>query len=640
MSELEPARVVWDGGTAFSPRYGDVYASRDGALGQARHVFLSGNDLPQRWRGREQFVVVETGFGLGVNFLATWAAWRADSLRPARLHFVSVERHPVAAQDLARTAPDPLRDLALALAGHWPLPLPGLHRLSFDAGGVTLTLALGDATRVVPQLVAGADAFYLDGFAPDRNPDMWSPALLKSLARLARPGATLATWCVAQPVRDALAEAGFDVRLRPGFGRKRHMLAAHFAPRWKTRRHEPPQPRRGERSALIVGAGLAGCAAAAALGRRAWRVEVLESKSGPGGGASALPWGLLHPQISADDGVLARLTRAGTLLSLPVLDAEARCDPVVGSRCGVLQVARGEDEAAALQATLARLSLPEGFVRWMDADEAARRCGVPLRCGGLWFEAAGIASAPRWCARMLDEAGVRLCTGVAVAAVRPSGDGWAALDEAGERVAESPLLVVATALTAPALLSLRAAPVRGVRGRVSRLRPEDLGDLRAALAGDGTVVRGPDGFVGVGASYEPVSDAADPDPEAIHRGNLQRLRRVLGRDVDVEVTGVHDGVRCVSHDRLPFAGPVAHEDAALSRAAELRGAHLPDLPRRPGLYASFAFGSRGLTLARLAGELIAAQAEGEPWPVERSLAGAIDPARFLLRRLRAGAGPR
>ncbi|MDA0190182.1 MAG: tRNA (5-methylaminomethyl-2-thiouridine)(34)-methyltransferase MnmD, partial [Proteobacteria bacterium] len=195
-------------GTPRSDVYDDVYHSAAGALGQARHVFLAGNGLPERWRGRERFAVLETGFGLGGNFLATWAAWRADPQRCERLHFVSCEKHPFTAADIAAVhatllaAPDGadvLAPLAAQLRARWPLLVPGFQRLHFDAGRVTLTLLLGDATRLLPQLDPGdgIDAFFLDGFSPAKNPDLWSPALLGQFARLAAPGATLATWSVA-----------------------------------------------------------------------------------------------------------------------------------------------------------------------------------------------------------------------------------------------------------------------------------------------------------------------------------------------------------------------------------------------------------------------------------------------------------
>jgi len=628
---LRPAQIERDAaGAAFSPQYGDVYANRDGALGQARHVFLGGNDLPARWRGRASFVVVETGFGLGVNFLATWQAWRDDPARCVRLHYVAVEKHPVAAADLLAFAPAPLAPLARALAACWPLPLPGLHRLDFDDGALRLTLAFGDARALLPQLVAGADAFFLDGFAPDRNPELWEPPLIKALVRLARPGATLATWCTARAVREALAASGFAVESRPGYGHKRQMLAARFAPRWRLRRHEPPVAYAGERKALAIGAGLAGSWAAAALTQRGWQVRVLEGGAGPAAAASALPWGLVHPQFAADDNLLARLTRAGFLLGRQRLASAPYWQPG-----GVFQQARDEAEAARWRAALgASDDWPRDYLRWVELDEAAALVGAAPCRGGLWFAQGGVVSAARWCAALL--AGSHTQFGTAVAALERRDGQWHALAPDGRSLAAAPVVVVANALDAPRLLGLRHAPVQPVRGRISVLSG-DL-PLRAGIGGDGYLVRGADGWLGVGASYEfPPPERTAPIAECdIHAGNLQRVRRLLRAAPPLAPNGVFDGLRCVARDRLPLAGAVADEAAALDAATELRGAHLADLPRREGLFCSFALGSRGLTLAPLAAELIAAQVEGEPWPVERALADALDPARFLLQRLRRG----
>ena len=242
---LVPAEPAFDAaGTPYSPEYGDIYHSADSGPGQARHVFLGGNDLPARWSGERVFTIVETGFGLGVNFLATWDAWRADSRRPERLHFVSVEKHPFTREGLAglHARYAEFAPLAAQLQSAWPLPLPGMHRLEFEGGRVLLTLAFADAADILPQLRLAADAFYLDGFAPDRNPDMWSPEMMKALARIARNGATLATYTTARAVRDALAAAGFTPELRTGFGRKRNMLAARYSPQ-RTARHGLPAPK-------------------------------------------------------------------------------------------------------------------------------------------------------------------------------------------------------------------------------------------------------------------------------------------------------------------------------------------------------------------------------------------------------------
>ncbi len=639
LRSLTPADVLPSAdGAPFSARYGDVYASRDGAAGQARHVFIGGNELPARWAGADQFVVVETGFGLGVNFLATWQAWRDDPARPRRLHYVSVELHPLAAGALRAPAPLELGELAQQLAAAWPLPLPGLHRREFEHGAVVLTLAFGDARDLVPRLACGADAIYLDGFAPDRNPQMWEPALLKSIARLARPGATLATWCTARAVRDALDGAGFALQLRTGFGRKRDMLIGRYAPRWRTRRHEPPGAYRGERSALVIGAGLAGATAAHALARRGWRVQVLERGTHIASDASALPWGLLHPQITADDSVFARLTRAGCFAARAALARLEAQGGALWRSCGVLQQAASGAEFDQWVALHAHSGWPDAYAAPRDPDAAAALIGRRPRRGGWWFADGALVAAARWCAAALAHASIDVRCNVGVERLQRDGDGWRALDAGGRALAAAPVVIVACAFDAPRLLGTPVA-LTPVRGRITRIDPAALDGLRAGLAGDGYVLNGLDGWAGVGATYEmPLQgDAAGALDEArAHASNLARLPRLLADTPQVAPIGVFDATRCVSRDRLPLAGQAADLDAVRARQARLRGAHLADLPRAPGLFASFAFGSRGLSLAALAAELIAARIEGEPAALERDLADALDPARELLHALRRG----
>lgn len=230
---LVPARLILDAaGTPISETYGDIYHSAAGGHAQARHVFLAGNGLPERWQGREAFTILETGFGLGINFMATWLAWKADPARCAQLHFISLEKHPFSVADLAvaHAAWPEFKVLAGELRAHWPPLESGAHCLALDGGQVILTLVFGDAVETLPLLETKADAFYLDGFSPALNPDLWSPALCRSLARLANDGATLSTWSVAGAVRRALRDAGFCVEKRAGFAGKRQMLVGRFTP--------------------------------------------------------------------------------------------------------------------------------------------------------------------------------------------------------------------------------------------------------------------------------------------------------------------------------------------------------------------------------------------------------------------------
>src|SRR6185437_7762702 len=353
---LIPAVLAFrNNGTPFSPLYDDIYHSAVGGLEQARYVFLRGNALPERWQHRRIFTVLETGFGLGINFLVTWAEWRADPSRCERLHFVSTEKHPFTVADLrsvyAATLSDPtIAALAETLASAWPMLVPGTHRLEFEGGRVVLTLVLADAVDSLPALRLRADAFYLDGFAPARNPELWTPAIFKALARLAGEGATFATYSSAGDIKRALTQCGFEYRKVDGFGWKRAMLVGHFAPRWRVRRYEPPAPHAlVERHAVVIGAGLAGCAAVERLTARGWRVTSLERHASVAHDASGNPAGVFHPMISRDDSVASRVTRTGFLYALRRWAALERLGlrPLRGGE-GLLQIAADDDEARAI----------------------------------------------------------------------------------------------------------------------------------------------------------------------------------------------------------------------------------------------------------------------------------------------------
>ncbi len=225
---IETAAIAFSPeGIPWSAAFGDIYHTSDGGLGQIEHVFMAGNGLPLRWRGRDSFTILETGFGLGLSFLATWHAWRHDPQRGDKLRFISVEKYPFAPADLERLHRDwpQFAELSAQLVAAWPPLVEGQHELVLDAGRVTLTLLLGDALEQLPRLTAQADAIYLDGFAPSKNPAMWSRQLFAELARLAAADCTLATWTVAGQVRRDLQAARFTVAKTRGFGGKRQMLA-------------------------------------------------------------------------------------------------------------------------------------------------------------------------------------------------------------------------------------------------------------------------------------------------------------------------------------------------------------------------------------------------------------------------------
>jgi tRNA 5-methylaminomethyl-2-thiouridine biosynthesis bifunctional protein len=619
-ARLEPADVAYDDdGTPRSARYGDVYHSAASGPGQARHVFLGGNGLPARWAARRAFAVLELGFGLGVNFVATWRAWRDDANRPRQLHYVAIDRHPAApdvlATVLARDAD--LAPLARELGARLPPPLPGTHRRAFDDGRVVLTLVYDDVETALRRLEARADAIYLDGFAPSRNPAMWSAPVLRAVARHAARDATVATWSAARAVRDALAAAGFDVERREGFGTKRDMLVGRHAPRGGGVAGERADA--GERRAIVVGAGLAGSSAAASLAARDWHVTVVDAAPAPASGASSLHAGTFHPIVTRDDSLLARLTRAAFLHAL-----DRWRDPAIAwSRCGVLQLARRHVDEARF--TDDARPWPATYVEAVDAAEGARRAGLPVERAGLWYPDGGWARAPTIVAAWLARA-ARFAAGARVASLARRGERWTVLDARGDTIAEAPVVVLANAADL-ARLAPFGAPLASVRGQASYLPADALAPPRAVVIGHGYVLPAIDGRVVVGSSYD--LGATDAAPSAAsHAGNLERLRGLapaLAVHADPATLDGGVGFRAVVADRMPLVGPLP-DPADDGRGDRVAGA--------PGLYAIGAFGSRGLTWAALAGELLASHVDGGPLPVEADLADAVDPRRFVRRARR------
>jgi tRNA 5-methylaminomethyl-2-thiouridine biosynthesis bifunctional protein len=645
-----PATLAFDvSGNPFSPQFGDVYHSADSAEGQARHVFLHGNDLPARWAGRRIFTIIEAGFGPGLNFLATWQAWRDDEHRCERLHFVSIERSPFLRADLAilHARHTGFAALSAQLRAAWPPLVPGLHRLHFDDERVTLTLAFDEASEAVRGLRLAADAFYLDGFAPDRNPEMWSPYLLKAMARLAAPGATAATYSAAGSVRDALIAAGFQVEKRPGFGRKRDMLAAYYAPRWTVRgpRIRAPWP---ERHAIVVGAGLAGAAVAARLAVRGWRVDLVERAGAPSGAASSLRAGVFQPHISRDDNLLSRFTRAGFLYALRLWTNSLHAGAAPLWRgCGVLQLADGAENEARVADTGVALAHPVEYAMHVTRNDASALAGRSLSIGGWWFPSAGFVPPAAIVQIQLNHATRYAGTGAptmvhldrAVSSLQRDGDRWSVRDLAGAEVAAAPVVVLANGCDVVSLADIDGEPLRRSRGQQSYLRAPPFLAPRVVVGGDGYVLPAVDGIAVAGATYDRDNDNSRPDA-ASDAVNLARAERMLpGSTAAIDAATVAGGVgfRCVATDRLPLVGAIADVDRARAGQDSLAGAHLADLPRVPGLYGAFAFASRGLSWSALAAEVLASEIDAEPAPLSRSLLDAIDPGRFVLKALRHGA---
>jgi tRNA 5-methylaminomethyl-2-thiouridine biosynthesis bifunctional protein len=586
----------------------------------------------QAWSGRATFVVLDLDAGWAGRFVAAWQAWQQDARRCGRLVVVAAGA-PCNAETLARTlAPTPAASRAPALAARliaeWPPAVGGWHGLAFDGGRVRLLLRLGSggALAALRERPVKADAVVIGPDVAADPPGRDPRPVAKALARAAAPAASLLADQLAPALRHALVSSGFVFDTAAGQDAGRRWSVAQHSPR-----HTPPG-RPVLREALVVGAGLAGAAAAAALAGWGWSVQVIDRGRDPAGGASGNPGGLYHGIVHAGDGTHARLFRAAALFAQrsyePLIDSGA----VAGGR-GLLRLAH--EDPVEMQHRLAALGLPVSHVQALDATAASTLAGVALPGAAWWFPGGGWLSPAALVKAWLATPGVHFQGGVEVSAVSPGGPGWQAFGADGRVLAQAPALLLAGAEVTPRLLSPHGVadwPLQRSRGQVSGWAAGGPHPLRVPVAGGGYALPLSDEGLLCGATNDVDDEADDATPrDADDVRNFERLARLTGLAPPDTVAPAlrRVGWRLQTADRLPIAGA-----AAALEAAALHIDRLERVPRTPGLYVLTALGSRGITLAPLLGEWLAATMSGMPSPLERRLADAVDPARWLVRRAR------
>ena len=654
---LPHAQLDWDEqGRPRSRVFDDVYFSDKSGLDETRYVFLEQNRLAERFAALPasgRLVIGETGFGTGLNFLCAWQLFEQHAVAGARLHFVSVEKYPLSPADLQRALalwPE-LQPLADQLLTHYVAIHQGFQRITLAGGRVTLTLLIGDALEQLPQLDAQIDAWFLDGFAPAKNPDMWTAELFVELARLAAPGSTISTFTSTGWVRRLLNAAGFKMKRTPGIGHKWEILRGEFLG-WPAE-VAPPAPEKpwfarptaltSERRALVIGAGLAGCATASSLAARGWQVGLLERHDGVAQEASGNPQGVLYLKLSAHGTALSQLIVSGFGYTRRLLETLQRGTD--WDDCGVLQLAFNAKEAER-HAQLAA-AFPQDLLQWLEQPEAQARAGIGLAHGGLYYPEGGWVHPPALCLAQAAQPNIELLRHREALELRKVADQWQAFD--GDRLlASAPVVVLAGAAEIKRFAQSAELPLKRIRGQITRLaETAESQALTTVVCAEGYVAPARLGEHTLGASFDFNSDDLTPTT-AEHQGNLAMLEEISSdlvarlhiSEQPVESLQGRAAFRCTSPDYLPIVGPLADRDAFLDSYAALSkdARQVPDIPCPwlDGLYVNSGHGSRGLITAPLSGELLAAWLDNEPLPLPRSVAEACHPNRFALRRLIRG----
>lgn len=588
---IRPAEVEWRDEVPISTRFRDRYFSSDGGMAESRTVFIAGNRLEERFAALPAdglFVIGETGLGSGTNLLSAAELFRRHAPKGARLALISAELHPLRPSDLKRALAPTLR-FRKALIEQYPPPTPGFHRLRLDTD-IDLTLMFGDALAMWTQQTAAVDAWFLDGFAPTRNPALWQRDLMAELFRRSRPGTTLATFTVARSVRDALTAVGFEIERRPGFGRKRQRLEGHRPGRWQARRY-----RRGH--VVIAGAGLAGATTARALAERGWQITV-HDPGGVAAAASGNPAGVTYTTASRSTSAQNRWYQSSYLFALRQLVLSGSERQGIARLGGIVQHVVSERQRRRFEAATDSGLWPDTLLESLT-DARVR------------FPNAGSVQPPAWCRWLLDHPSI-LTQRIPLTTLQTDADA----------------IVLCVGGETTGFAALDALPLRRVRGQVTlcRMTPASR-RWSETRCHDGYCATAFDGLHCLGASFDPRSRSLAPR-DADDRANLERLQRYfpaawrdLGGD-RLEITGRRVALRCQLHDYLPAVG-------------ELPGAaNESTVP----VMINLGHGSRGLTNTPLAAELLADRLSGLPLPVDPALVSALDPLR-LWRRPSSAAGP-
>jgi tRNA 5-methylaminomethyl-2-thiouridine biosynthesis bifunctional protein len=590
MTAPSSSPIDWtDDGAPRSRLFDDVYFSSADGLAESRAVFLEGCGLPDAWARRRSFVVGELGFGTGLNILALLDLWRRTREVGARLNVFSIEAHPLTAEEARRAlaAWPELGDLADLLIGRWPRRARGFHRIDLPELGATLDLAIMDAAEALAEWTGRADAWFLDGFAPARNPGMWSEAVLAGVAARSAPGARAATFTVAGAVRRGLTAHGFAVDKRPGFGRKKERLEAQLP--------GAPPAQADRPSVTIVGAGIAGAALARAFAGLGIRPLVIDAGSP---GASGNPAAMVMPRLDAGSGPIGALYAQAFARAA---DLYAQLPQAVIAR-GVVQVEAEPKDPGRFDRIAASDLFEQGRVRRLDGEATSEMLGELGRPGGLDF-VDGLVVEPRlvldaW----LSGADLRKAN---VAAVLREPTGWRLLDRDGASIARADIVCLAGGVSVSALTP---APLQAVRGQVTIAAWDEL--TSAAIWG-GYAIPTRDGVL-FGATHDRADAGAEVRKDD-HARNLDLLaegRPALAAALkDRPLTG-RAGVRAVTPDFLPLAGAAEGAD---------------------GLFLLSGLGSRGFCAAPLLAEHVAALATGAPSPLPKSWQEIVDPHRFALR---------
>lgn len=677
-SELKAATIEWQDGTPFCNEFDDVYYRSDkpfvdNGLKETEYLFIQQNQLQKRWENlarqeqtdRQQFVIAETGFGTGLNFLSACDLWLKTAPKNWRLQFISTEIRPIRASDLKaiHSSWSVFSDLSEQLLSQYPVLTPGVHLVTLAEGRIQLMLLLGEANKMLQSISQSpqpfmasyekksVDAWFLDGFTPTKNPDMWSDELFKTVASLSSKETTLATFSCATNVRKGLINVGFDVQKIKGFGNKRESLKGRYTGQPKTEAiasthwylNQSPI-KKIQRNVVILGAGIAGCTAAAALAKKGFKVQIIDRYSSVANEGSGNLQAVVYPKLSRQNDALPRINL--TAMTLASRYYKPFWQKGLGAQCGVMLLPDSDHSRENLQQIAERYVDHTDLVTALDNPQIRAISGLSLKAQqGLFFPKLGWIPPRDFCQTLLEENNIPLLKANIENIERDQNSHqWVLKDQQNSIIASAQTLVIAGAYESVNFEQTNFLPVNQLRGQVTHIPSDsDSEELKTIICGKGYIAPSTKGIISCGASYNKGLLSTQLREED-HTANLAMLNKTdpeITKVIKAEQRQALDGranFRCTTNDYLPIVGAVPNALHFKQQYQRLRqdatstidclGSYQPDLYIHCGL------GSRGLSYAPLTAEILASDISGEIPPLERDLRLAMHPARFLIRDLK------
>ncbi|PJZ26720.1 bifunctional tRNA (5-methylaminomethyl-2-thiouridine)(34)-methyltransferase MnmD/FAD-dependent 5-carboxymethylaminomethyl-2-thiouridine(34) oxidoreductase MnmC [Leptospira hartskeerlii] len=641
--------IDWkENGTPVSREFDDIYFSPENGLEETKHVFLKGNRLEERLSSsgaRHVFSILELGFGTGLNFFASWQLWRDCKSKSGFrvLRFTSFEKYPLERDDIRKaiSAFPELSELLELFLEKYKLLVPGCNTFLFEKENLILDLWIGDAIQLLPEVSGKFDAFFLDGFAPSKNPELWGENISLQLKRLSDQNASFATFTVARSVKDRLSEAGFTLSKIPGFGRKREMLIGVYESEPEQDLNPIPFLRRTHSDKVpekvsVLGAGLAGAGIARALAWRGIHVEVWDDHNALR--ASSVPMAVSHPHI----------TKVGTPTSLWTLrclgNSIRRYSDLLSKDSyqisGTLQLSGEDLPWARLEEGIKAHSLSS------DLAELKPELGesYPDNAKGIFYPSGFWTDTPLLVEKLLDHPNILLKQGKA-SSIAFEKEEWTLFSENNEILNKTEVLILANSFGIENLLQglWKESPFspRSVRGQLEILEDPNIESEKDPIrVGDKYLTPSKNGIRVNGSTF----DEFDLNPNASPKDREEILeysqRTYLGLNwKQIKVRSDFVGIRSQTPDRFPIVGPV-HSPGPFRKIYSGMGLHknrkkeFPFLEPQKNLFVFGGLGSRGVLTSLLGGEILAEILLNEPLSIENSLYSSLHPSRFLYRKIR------